>query len=458
MSRLQLLLSCLVLHTSVALCQTDAPVTAAEEEVTKARAALEELANSYERLDPRLLEPVADLANRLLLLGNYDEAHVLLDQAAQIARVVDGLYTMNQIPFLLGKAENYANRNDWLHAREQMEHLYWLLSRQENVIDDALIANLLRLSDLHLRGIAEDEKANQPYHFRAALAPNRLALVIAREHWGDIDPRLAPLLYRLVQNYYLQAKAVEIGGATGSALRTFTGSGLSQTRAESRMAHYHTGQLLLLEIRSLFEQQTEAAPEAVALANLYLADWEVVFSNAGPALAAYQRSFAGFRSAGISIDDLNSYFSQPSLLPAPRFHSRWDELVMAREVGSTPQNSIIAQEAVMLRFQERSSNLPFANVARGALAPEAAVAAQNSALFSFHLAGLEQTRIWNRGRLKNLVGTARNLEWLRRSFSQAVDVEALEEEILEIRFRPKLIDGIPQPVDATLHYELAMDN
>lgn len=112
----------------------------------------------------------------------------------------------------------------------------------------------------------------------------------------------------------------------------------------------------------------------------------------------------------------------------------------------------------MLRFQERSSNLPFANVTRGALAPEAAVAAQNSALFSFHLAGLEQTRIWNRGRLKTLVGTARNLEWLRRSFSQAVDVEALEEEILEIRFRPKLIDGIPQPVDATLHYELAMDN
>jgi hypothetical protein len=81
-----------------------------------------------------------------------------------------------------------------------------------------------------------------------------------------------------------------------------------------------------------------------------------------------------------------------------------------------------------------------------------------AAIFSFQLPGLEQIKLWNRGRLRTLVGTATNLRLLHRALPASLDAEALREEVLEMRFRPKLIDGIPQPVNATLRYELASSN
>ena len=457
MSRLHMLLGCLALPASLALAQDAASPLSQAQEIEKARAALDVLATSHTRLDAHLLEPVADLANRLLQQGEYDEAHVLLDQAAQISRVVDGLYTMNQVPFLMSKAGNYANRNDWFHAEEQLDHLYWLLSREENIVDDDLIANLLQLTDLHLRGIAEDIVANQAHHFRAAVGPNRLALGVAQRYWGENDPRLAPILYKLVQQYYLQSKAVEIGGRTSSALRTYTGTGLSKTRAESRMNNYYLGQILLLQIRDLFGNQPEPDIEGMALAELYLADWEVLFSNVEPALAAYERSFAGLQQAGIGPAELNTYFDAPVLLPAHQFYPTWSALVAANEpqTGAGDPSTV---DAIVLRFQQRSPNLPFANSAPTGVALGEPDPDTTAAIFSFQLPGLEQIKLWNRGRLRTLVGTATNLRLLHRALPASLDAEALREEVLEMRFRPKLIDGIPQPVNATLRYELASSN
>ena len=51
-------------------------------------------------LDSRLLEPLEQLADMLMQQNQFDEAHVMLDRAMQIARVDDGLYTEIQRPLL----------------------------------------------------------------------------------------------------------------------------------------------------------------------------------------------------------------------------------------------------------------------------------------------------------------------------------------------------------------------
>ena len=345
--------------------------------------------------------------------------------------------------------ENYANRGDWFHARELMEHLQWLLSRHENEIDENLIESLIQLTDLHLRGVAEDQSLNQGYHFRAAIRPNMLAVMAARHAWGRFDLRLPPLLCKLVVQQYLQAQAIETGGKTAAVLRSYSGSGATRSRADSREISYALGLEYLNEIRTIYRNQIQPQPVASALSEMYLADWQVLFSDPDAARAGYARSFAGLLQAGVEREAINEFFAYPVMLPVPELHVDWTEITEA-----APSNI-----HGLLSFQEWSPNLPFLGAPLEYYYDDREYPGSGQmAIFSFSLSGLEQISFWNQGRFRTVVSVAQNLKILGHSFSPAIDQDALQEQVLEVRFRPKLINGVPQSVNATLHYQSASAN
>lgn len=438
----------LLIITCAAQAQ-DLQLESVHSETEVSRQLLDQLRLEHGRDAFFLLEPLAEFAEQLMLIGEFDEAHTMLDQAAQIARLHEGLYTQSQFPFLLAKVENYANRGDWLHARELMEHLHWLLSRQENAIDENLIGSLLELTDLHLRGVAEDNPLNQNYHFRSALQPNRLAVIAAQQAWGRFDMRIPPILYKLVVQQYLQVQTIDRGGKTASSLRTYSGSGASRSRADSRENSYFIGLRNLHEIRTIYRNQEQPQPVALALSEMYLADWHVLFSEPEAARLGYARSFAGLLQAGIEREKANEFFSHPIMLPATQLLVDWDEITA---VG-LPLNS------GLISFQEWSPSVPFLRTPlENYYDDRENSGSSQGAIFSFNLTGLEKFSRWNQGRFKTAVSAAQNLEILRHTFSPTTDQQALQEQILEIRFRPKLINGVPQTVDATLHYQSASAN
>mgnify|MGYP007000228011 len=92
--------------------------------------------------------------------------------------------------------------------------------------------------------------------------------------------RLIPVLYTLIKHYHLQALAVENGGRTGYELRQIVpGTDWVREREDMRRYFHLTGLRLLDQIRSIHLAAKPIDLEGAAMANLYTADWHMLFGE-----------------------------------------------------------------------------------------------------------------------------------------------------------------------------------
>lgn len=429
------------------------PDPAIEQELEKTRTAIRESENSVDRLDRSMLESLNQFGTQLMDAGEYDEAHSVLDHEAQIIRASEGLFSPNQIPVLLRRIENYGYQRDWENARESIEHLDWLLTRNDYEITDEFLESILHLVDIHLWGVADDLVDLQDFHFRSARRLNDLAIRAATHAWGANDRRLPPLRYKLVIQNYLQAASVEVGGSTGIALRRYSQTGLALSRKDARLTYYYTGLGLLGRNLDGYANQPTPDLEGMALANMYIGDWNVLFGNSAAAAQAYARSHELLLEAGIESQQINHFFAQPKLLPEVEFAENWSSAMAI--LNDKPETAIAGVDWIALNFQQWSATFPH-HMAPVALGTEPiTVPEQNYAIFSFTLPGLEETARYFKGRKKKMVSSPQNLELLSQNFNKQIDWLDLEDTIMSFRFRPKLVDGISQPATSTLIYQLA---
>lgn len=403
----------------------------------------------------RLTEPLTQLATLYRNMGRFADAHRAIDRATQIVRVNEGLYTRAQLPFVQMKVANFADSNDWKRAREQLEHLFWLHRTKSRYIDDQLVEDLMRLNELHLRGISEDASENQTYHFRRAANTNWLALGAGEQMWGSDDPRLIPVLYALIKHYHLQALAVENGGRTGYELRQIVpGTDWVREREDMRRYFHLTGLRLLDQIRSIHLAAKPIDLEGAAMANLYTADWHMLFGEQKLALSAYQRSHQELLYAGLDRAALGQYFAQPSLLPEPEFHATLAEASLARNaVALVDSESDLPANSARLFFAEWSPSFPFARSPYSNATEFDADA--NTALFTFNVSGLTEITRWVSRRREQGFAQLMDVDLLR---PDPVSLDARDELIGRLdwlQFRPRLADGMPVEASATLVYRSA---
>lgn len=406
--------------------------------------------------NPRLTEPLTQLATLYRNMGRFADAHRAIDRATQIVRVNEGLYTRAQLPFVQMKVSNFADSNDWSRAREQLEHLFWLHRTKSRYIDDQLVDDLMRLNELHLRGISEDTSEYQTYHFRRAANANWLALGAGEQLWGSEDPRLIPVLYALIKHYHLQTLAVENGGRTGYELRQIVpGTDWVRERADMRRYFHLTGLRLLDQIRTIHLAAKPIDLEGAAMTNLYTADWHMLFGEQELALSAYQVSHQELLYAGLDRDSLGRYFAQPSLLPEPAFHATLLEASLARNaVALVDTASELPSDSARLFFAEWSPSFPFARSPYSIDTDFGADA--NTALFTFNVSGLTDITRWVSRRRERGFAQLLDVDLLR---PDPVSLDARDELIGRLEwlvFRPRLTNGMPVEASATLVYRSAV--
>ncbi len=441
---------------ATAVAQTTDPADLYQE-LERSRQLLYSLESHTDHHDASLAEPLMQMADRYMQLGRFGEAHAALDRAQQIVRINEGLYTRSQLPFLQKKIENFANGRDWESARDQLQHLFWLYRQKSPQIDEQLIQDFRDLSAIHLRGVTEDSSEYQGYHLRRAVSANWFSVRAGEAVWGEADQRLAPLLYDIVKNYHLHAAAIQTGGSVAYELRQIApGSDWVRERADAQRFYYFTGLRLLKYLRRIYEEAEPANPEGLAMANLYLADWQTLFSRNGEALENYELAYQGLEQAGVDAAMMDAYFSRPALLPEIEFH---DTLAAAMAARSTQQqqplalaNSTVAQT---LYFNEWSAAFPY--VRKPAQVSQQQDLPSNVALFSFNIAGVTEITHWINGRREREFASIQEVKIVEPQ----VDSEDQQEQLLKrldyLRFRPRLDGGVPQEANTTLMYQIASD-
>ncbi|MBT8145291.1 MAG: hypothetical protein KJN90_00470, partial [Gammaproteobacteria bacterium] len=242
------------------------------------------------------------------------------------------------------------------------------------------------------------------------------------------------------------------GGAASADLRQLApNSGWMRPRAAVRRSYYRVGIEMLRRMRSLYELQNPPDLEAIAMVDLYRADWQVLFDESDPAIS-YQMAYENLLSAGIEEQTLQSFFSRPQLLPAAEFYPTIRQAGAPLMAESDPLREVQGTQAD-LRFLEWASTSP--NMQQPIDEPlllQQEIEDMITAQVAIRLDGTDKVSRWIRGRYVSQISVADDFEWLNTSPDQAISREELMERLHYLNFRPVLDQGIPQPYEGILEY------
>ena len=408
---------------------------------------VEELELEYGQNSYVLAEPLAELANLYSEHGRYEDAYRALDRATLIIRRDRGLYTREQIPFLRQKIENFAASLDWENAREQMEHIYWFYLQKSAIVAPNLIEDLQHLSSMHLRGVNEDFKVHQSYHFRRAITLNWAALAVAEKLHSSSDKRLVPIIYNLLKQYYLQLVAVNQGGSLGYQLREiYPGSNLVRSRSDTRKYFYYMGRRLLNQLATIYSDSDNPNIEALAMVSLYTADWQVMFGLHAEALQSYRSSFKELEE--ISPNLVKTVFSIPRIIPVSDFYDSMKEVI------NEDNTQRIDREDALYSLLFLESGAGFPSLGRPTEFAMSEDILSNRALLAFELPGVSLQSVDAQDFEVTSFAKVSDVEILELDNQTVAQVEKFKSRVQDLSFRPKIIEGFPKESKIMLEYKM----
>lgn len=416
---------------------------------------LTELESTLGQYDPALIETLSTLADFSALLNLFSEASTLRARSLQIQRVSLGLFTPEQIPLTLTKMETDERAGDWETVNESIDYLYWLLIEKNVSEGEALINSLIRLSEFHLRGVVGDTAALQAHHYQQAFKITYQALTISEELSGPHGHHLIDLHYSLVKQLYLQSAAVERGDDTAYALRAVVPRSKWVTpRRTAQSRYYRAGLQLLNDIRGIIAQSIEDPAESLAMVDLYVADWYLLFDQVR-AEEAYRNAFAGLQSANVRITELDLLFATPKILPISTFHETVSAaLINKQSVQSSQRYETDNKPDDFLYFKEWSDAMSVVSFPVSAGPPSFAKQEQLPEIrLRFSLDSLNSVSHWVSGRYRTNISVARELNILEPDDQADINMEAFDEDLRLLHFRPRLESGIARPTEGTLFYQ-----
>lgn len=420
---------------------------------------LTEVESTLGRHDPALIEILSSLAGASAPLGLYSEASNLLARSLQIQRFNLGLFTAEQIPLIIAKMHIDARAGEWETVNESIDYLHWLLVVKNVSEGEALIDNLIRLSEFHLRGVVSDAVNLQAHHYQQASKITYEALRISEESLGIHDPRVVDLHYSLVKQFYLQSAAVERGNETAYALRAMVpGSKWVRPRRIARSRYYNAGLRLLNDIRKIVAQREQDTAESLAMVDLYTADWHLLFDES-QAEVAYKNAFVRLREADVDTAELDLLFATPNILPIPNFHGTVTNALTTNYSAQSSQPDEHGNERNSdLSLQEWFDNMSVVSFPVSAPAqPFANSKQQTKVRLRFSLDSLNNTSHWVGGRYRTNRSVAEEFYVLDSDAPPGFDIESLDEYLQLLHFRPRLEDGIARPYEGTLLYPVTVN-
>jgi len=409
--------------------------------------------------DPALIEELTSAADSAAALNLISETSVLLDRAIQIQRQNYGLFTAEQIPLYFDLMKNDSMAGNWTAVNTSLDYVYWLVREKQRDDEQALIANLIQLSELHLFGVAGDSMEEQAGHYRKAQELTFLALKLSENIWGRSDSRRLDLYYSLIKQFYLQSAAVERGGDTSYALRAIVpGSTYVTPERTVQAKYYRAGVALFREMREIIAENNDSPAGSLAMIDLYRADWDLLF-NQERAESAYQEVFAALSAIGANVDEVNRLFSQPQMLPIPIFYDSINRALAATEASEySLQNTAQAPTGKPMQFQEWFYSMPFVPFpVTSPTLTQSITTESTDNLLQFRLNSLDKVSRWVSGTYQTRISVIETFDILNTADSQVSNLGHLSQRLHLLHFRPRMEDGLARPFEGTLLYRTALE-
>lgn len=199
--------------------------------------------------------------------------------------------------------------------------------------------------------------------------------------------------------------------------------------------------------------------QAAAMADLYLADWQLI-SGQQDAAESYQQAFKNLRDAGVDRAGLDEFLSRPALLPVPQFHVSVDDALNESAEQSLRRVNFSDRGADnLLFFNEWSATFQDVHFPLGSDSIRFSDTENKQvALLSFTLGAMDNVSRWISGRFDSRMSVASTVEILSIPPDSELDVNYFVEKLHYLQLRPRLINGRAESSQGLLQYEYVTAN
>ena len=386
--------------------------------------------NAYEQGRSELLT-----SQGLELMDNdqFEAAERIFLDAMQIAKINYGLDSPEQrIPLEHAIAAQLA-QGKWEQVDKHFSYFEWL--NDEVYAQDFYdyLRGTEKLSDMLLKASAD---TSNPFAVRYLIAAKNLnwrAVSAIEATLGDKDVRLAPWLYNIVLSHYYQSSLVKRHGMASNIYRNDNDEeivGWTLTMGDSMRISYRIGRDLLDRIVALYNEAESPVPESAALAQMYRADWDMLFGNETDALVRYKNAFDGLLSAGFTAEQANALFAEPTVLPDSTLHATVNSLTAAQIEGP-------------VRFNAWTPNYPATAAPSERVTLNGGTGTEIMALVRFDLLPLLPSGLLNNDRTIQFGFNFDDLEVVQTTPDNPLIRARARYEVSLLQFRPKLENGAP---------------
>lgn len=246
---------------------------------------------------------------------DYEKAIGAYTKGLQIERINHGLNSLTQRPYLLSLANTENLKGNWKQSRSAINNLYQINRQNYDSYDPKLLPVLDDILSLLLETNGP-QPANITYAklIIAERIGKNIDTILTRDL--DADPQDASQRYRqLAFLHYRIAKHISQHGDTNNSGISFTTSETLSNNSQSTSSHLHYqhGKRALEKVVEYqVKQNTDNIPQQ-ALAIAELGDWYLLFDRRKSAKNAYSLALTTLKSADPAPTDL-ALFDQPTMI------------------------------------------------------------------------------------------------------------------------------------------------
>ncbi len=277
--------------------------------------------NAIRDIESRHGAYAADLPEQILSLGlalqaqdRHGEAMSTFKRGVHLARINNGLYSVEQIPLLHGEIESAIALGEYGKVDQLQEYLYRVQQR-------SLPAGETR-ADALLQQAAWQFKA---YQLELGTAgPERLLTMqdLYYRAWNDLrsieeenSPKLLPPLYGLQRTQYLISEHQAANDATVNNFNSNFNSANANRFYAYRARNYDTGRNVIVAIYKIHRDNSGASSDEAVQAAVSLGDWAMWYDKRDEATQIYQYALAELALRDDAQEEGPALLSEPVPLP-----------------------------------------------------------------------------------------------------------------------------------------------
>ncbi len=287
------------------------PANPIEQRYLDAVSTVESAGGAY---DPALSQYLLGLGIAYQNDGKHAEAAEVLNRAAHVTRVNEGLYSTADLPILELLIESYAALGEWEEVGNRYHQMFQIHHRNYGNNDPRLLPMLDKLSAWHMRAYLQDLGEQPLNHLITARNLNDSSTTIMRANYPANDPRIADSLrQRALADYYLASYRPPDIPETGFD----TADDAAFTRQPSYLINsFSDGRDALSSAVEIRRQDPDSTSLQRSQAVAELGDWHQLFNRTQTALDTYREAYAeGMQGGDDPASVIDQVFGKPQALP-----------------------------------------------------------------------------------------------------------------------------------------------